>query len=130
METAISNDRVATWREVITYLERHPEDFKLLVTMAALDASPDTVTFVADQARYATQRGINDDWLGFGHYGHCGNCYAPVAVFPDRLVDWPLPEHRCAGTKRRPRAVEAAAAPVESPQPQAMPAAAKRGLDI
>lgn len=90
-----SADRIETWRQVIAYLQSHPEDLALVMTMANLDTQPDAVTFESENARYAAQKGINNDFLGFGHYGHCGGCHVPVAVFPDRLVDWPLPEHRC-----------------------------------
>lgn len=133
---AESDDRIASWRKVIFYLQRHPEDFDLLMTMAGLDDGPEGLTFESDNARYAATRAINDDFLGFGHYGHCANCHHPAAIFPDRLVDWPLPEHQCGEKPRDPEAgrrVATRTASGEGSPPKVSPARPKqtpRGLDI
>lgn len=92
-----SEARIETWTRVITYLERNPLDFALVCTMVGLDAPPDSIAFTAEHAGYIAAKAMNTDYLKFGRFEHCGRCYAPVAVLPDRLVEWPLPEHTCGG---------------------------------
>lgn len=89
--------RIAYYRRLIPYLETHPETRGMLDTLMELETPIEALDFTAFNAMYVAKAALNTDYVKAGKFGACTNCFEPVAVMPDKLVPWPMPEHECAG---------------------------------
>lgn len=91
------DSRITYFKRLIPYLESHPETRAMLDTLMELEAPIEALDFTTFNAMYTAKAALNTDYVKAGRFGSCANCYEPVAVMPDKLVPWPMPEHECAG---------------------------------